>query len=67
MTKLSGGDSKSKKVMKVAETTNEAYTTAAKAVLSQATGAFAKLFVTNPVKGEGVRRRALGVRAISQD
>lgn len=45
----SGGDSKSKKVMKVAETTNEAYTTAAKAVLSQATGAFAKLFVTNPV------------------
>jgi len=45
----SGGDSKSKKVMKVAETTNEAYTTAAKAVLSQATGAFAKLFATNPV------------------
>jgi hypothetical protein len=42
----SGGDSKSKKVMKVAETTNEAYTTAAKAVLSQATGTFAQLFVT---------------------
>ena len=40
-----GADSKSKKWSKVAETTNEAYTTAATAVLSQATGAFAKLFV----------------------
>lgn len=44
----SGADSKSKKQKKVAETTNEAYTTAANAVLSQATGAFAKLFAANP-------------------
>jgi hypothetical protein len=43
-----GADSKSKKWLKVANTTNEAYTAAAHAVLSQATGAFAKLFATNP-------------------
>lgn len=47
---LTGADSKSKKQMRVAETTNEAYTAAANAVLSQATGAFAKLFAANPVK-----------------
>lgn len=45
-----GADSKRKKWNKVAETTNEAYTTAAGAVLGQATGAFAKLFVVNGVK-----------------
>ena len=45
---LTGADSKSKKWQKVAETTNQAYTTAAQAVLSQATGAFAKLFAANP-------------------
>ena len=45
---LTGPDSKSKKWQKVAETTNEAYSTAAHAVLSQATGAFAKLFAANP-------------------
>jgi len=47
---LTGPDSKSKKQTRVAETTNEAYATAAHAVLSQATGAFAKLFAANPVK-----------------
>lgn len=47
---LSGADNKTKKWKKVAKTTNEAYTAAADAVLGQATGAFAKLFVTNPVK-----------------
>ena len=45
---LTGGDHKSKKWTKVAETTNDAYSTAAHAVLSQATGAFAKLFAANP-------------------
>ncbi len=45
---LTGADSKSKKWQKVAETTNQAYTTAAQAVLTQATGAFAKLFAANP-------------------
>ncbi|HET8772548.1 MAG TPA: hypothetical protein VFP80_02105, partial [Thermoanaerobaculia bacterium] len=45
---LTGADSKSKKWQKVAETTNDAYSTAAHAVLSQATGAFAKLFAANP-------------------
>ena len=43
-------DNVSKKQTRVAETTNEAYATAARAVLTQATGAFAKLFVENPVK-----------------
>ncbi|HUP63083.1 MAG TPA: hypothetical protein VNA69_22015 [Thermoanaerobaculia bacterium] len=43
-----GADSKSSKWNKVAKTTNEAYTTAAHAVISQATGAFAKLFAANP-------------------
>jgi len=43
-------DSKSKKMKKVAETTNEAYSTAADAVLSKTTGAFAKLFAANPAK-----------------
>ena len=43
-----GADSKSKKWSKVAKTTNEAYTTAAHAVLTQATGAFAKLVAANP-------------------
>ncbi len=47
---LTGGDHKSKKSKNVAETTNEAYTAAADAVLTQATGAFAKLFATNPAK-----------------
>ena len=47
---LSGGDHKSKAKGKVAETTNAAYSTAAHAVLSQATGAFAKLFAQNPAK-----------------
>lgn len=45
-----GADSKSKKQKKVAETTNEAYSTAANAVLSKTTGAFAKLFAANPAK-----------------
>ncbi len=45
---FTGADSKSKKWTKVAETTNDAYSTAAQAVLSQATGAFAKLFAANP-------------------
>lgn len=45
-----GADSRRKKWNKVAETTNAAYTTAANAVLAQATGAFAKLFVVNGVK-----------------
>jgi hypothetical protein len=40
-----GPDSKSKKFTNVAITTNDAYSAAAHAVLSQATGAFAKLFV----------------------
>ncbi|PYQ26621.1 MAG: hypothetical protein DMF56_23710 [Acidobacteria bacterium] len=43
-------DNVSKKQTRVAETTNEAYATAAHAVLTQATGAFAKLFAENPVK-----------------
>jgi len=47
---LTGPDSKSKKSMKVALTTNEAYSAAADAVLAQATGAFAKLFAANPAK-----------------
>lgn len=47
---LTGGDSTSKKFINVAETNNAAYTAAAEAVLTQATGAFAKLFVANPVK-----------------
>lgn len=41
---LTGPDSKSKKFVNRATTTNEAYTAAASAVLAQATGAFAKLF-----------------------
>jgi len=45
---LTGADSKRKKWLKVAETTNDAYSTAAQAVLTQATGAFAKLFAANP-------------------
>src|SRR4051812_15661656 len=44
---LNGADSKSKKFTNVAETTNEAYSAAAEAVLTQATGAFAKLFAAN--------------------
>ena len=47
---LTSGDHKRKKTQKVAETTNEAYSTAAGAVLSQATGAFAKLFAVNAAK-----------------
>lgn len=47
---LTGPDSKSKKFKNVAETTNEAYSTAAQAVLAQATGTFAKLFAANPAK-----------------
>lgn len=47
---LTGPDAKSKSFQNVAETTNEAYAAAAHAVLSQATGAFAKLFAANPVK-----------------
>lgn len=47
---LTGGDHKSKKWKNVAETTNEAYSAAADAVLAQATGAFAKLFAANPAK-----------------
>jgi hypothetical protein len=43
-----GPDSKSKSWKNVAETTNDAYSTAARAVLAQATGTFAKLFVSNP-------------------
>ncbi len=43
-----GADSKSKKVKNVAETTNEAYASAADAVLAQATGTFAKLVAQNP-------------------
>lgn len=45
-----GADSKRKKWNKVADTTNDAYTTAANAVLTQATGAFAKLFAANAPK-----------------
>lgn len=48
-----GADSKSKKWNKVAKTTNEAYSTAAGAVLSQTTGAFAKLFAANPASSAG--------------
>jgi len=44
-----GPDSKSKSSKNVAETTNEAYASAANAVLAQATGTFAKLFAQNPV------------------
>lgn len=40
---LTGGDHRSKKFKNVAETTNEAYSAAASAVLAQATGTFAKL------------------------
>jgi hypothetical protein len=47
---LTGADSKSKKFSNVAETTNEAYSAAAHAVLAQATGAFTKLFAANPAK-----------------
>jgi hypothetical protein len=47
---LTGADSKSKKFTNVAETTNEAYSAAAQAVLAQATGAFAKLFAANAAK-----------------
>ena len=47
---LTGPDSKSKSFKNVAETTNEAYAAAAQAVLTQATGAFAKLFAANPAK-----------------
>src|SRR3954451_19317755 len=47
---LNGADSKSKKFTNVAETTNEAYSAAAQAVLTQATGAFAKLFAANAAK-----------------
>jgi hypothetical protein len=46
---LTGADSKSTNSKNVAETTNEAYSTAARAVLAQATGAFAKLFAATPV------------------
>ena len=46
---LTGPDNKSKSSKNVAETTNEAYTAAANAVLAQATGAFAKLFAATPV------------------
>jgi len=45
-----GADSKSRKQTRVAETTNEGYAAAANAVLTQATGAFAKLFAENPAK-----------------
>ena len=45
----SGPDSKSKSAKNVAETTNDAYSAAAGAVLAQATGTFARLFVQNPV------------------
>ncbi|MEA2488312.1 MAG: hypothetical protein QOH21_104 [Acidobacteriota bacterium] len=45
---LTGADSKSKKFLNVATTTNEAYSAAAAAVLAQATGTFAKLFAANP-------------------
>ena len=45
---LTGPDHKSKKSKNVAETTNEAYSAAANAVLAQTTGAFAKLFAANP-------------------
>jgi hypothetical protein len=45
---LTGGDHKSKKFKNVAETTNEAYSAAASAVLGQATGTLAKLFAANP-------------------
>jgi len=45
-----GPDSKSKSSKNVAETTNDAYATAAAAVLGQATGTFAKLFTQNPVQ-----------------
>lgn len=45
---LTGGDHKSKKFKNVAETTNEAYSAAAGAVLGQATGTLAKLFAANP-------------------
>jgi hypothetical protein len=47
---LNGADSKSKSFKNVAETTNEAYSAAAQAVLAQATGAFAKLFAANAAK-----------------
>ena len=44
---LTGPDSKSSKFLNVAETTNDAYSKAAQAVLAQATGAFANLFAAN--------------------
>jgi hypothetical protein len=47
---LTGPDSKSKKFINVAETTNEAYTKAANEVLAKTTGAFAKLFAENTAK-----------------
>ena len=47
---LTGGNHTSKRAKNVAETTNDAYSAAAHAVLAQATGAFAKLFAANPVK-----------------
>lgn len=47
---LHGDDSKSKRVKNVAETNNEAYAEAASAVLTQATGTFAKLLAANPAK-----------------
>jgi hypothetical protein len=47
---LTGPDSKSKKWLNAAETTNAAYSAAADAVLTEATGAFAKLFAVNPAK-----------------
>ncbi len=47
---LSGPDNTSKRAKNVAETTNEAYSAAAHAVLGQATGAFAKLFAANPAR-----------------
>jgi len=47
---LTGAGSRSKKFLNVATTTDEAYSTAAAAVLTQTTGAFAKLFAENPAK-----------------
>jgi hypothetical protein len=47
---LTGGDHTSKKFKNVAETTNEAYSAAASAVLAQATGTFARLMAATPVQ-----------------
>jgi hypothetical protein len=44
------GASSTRTKYSVAKTTNEAYAAASRAVLSQATGAFAKLFAENPAK-----------------